>query len=142
MVNYWLCVVNQRNWSVVRRELVWGVPRRHRNKLASVRKGDVLIFYIKGSKIGGIFQVVSDPYVDETRIFDTTGFPETEKFPYRVKLKPVIVSKKLIDFRPLVGMMSFITNKRLWGLHLLGKAMIKISQKDFEILKQTLESGR
>jgi len=57
-----------------------------------------------------------------------------ELFPLRVRLKPVDIFKKPVAFKPLIPGLQFITNKKKWSGHLMGKAMRQISKEDFEVI--------
>jgi len=51
-------------------KLVWGVKDHHRKRLYEAKPGDKLVMYLKGEKkIMGVFEVESEPFYDETRIF-------------------------------------------------------------------------
>jgi len=140
MVRYWLCVTNEENWRVVKKRLVWGVSGRYRAKMESVEIGDFLIFYVKPLRIGGIFVAASEPFTSTEKVFSSEGFSEKEVFPYRVRLKPLIVPDKPVDFKPLIPKLKFITNKEMWTGHLRG-AMRTIPEEDFNLIKETIMGG-
>ncbi len=61
-----------------------GVAKRHKNTIAKIKPGDKLIFYVKQErknkevlepKIVGIFEAISEPSTDSTRIFKSTLTP-------------------------------------------------------------------
>jgi len=87
---YWLCITNEANWKVIRERNVWGVPERHKNTIAKVKPEDKLVIYLKQEKVGddvkpsrivGVFEVVSEPFKDSTRIFSSKGMRTNETFP-------------------------------------------------------------
>ena len=133
---YWICVVNDENWAVVRSQHVWGVSKRWEKIISQVREGDLLIFYVIPKSLGGIFEAVSEPYYDESPIFYPVKARE-EKFPYRVKLKPILLPKEHIDFTPLVPKLSFTKNKQYWSAP-FRRAMFKIIEEDFKIIEEYL----
>jgi len=138
MVSYWLCITNEENWKVIKNTHIWGVSDRHRKKIERVRIGDFMIFYIKPVKIGGIFKVISEPFESGKALFTWQGVSGQEVFPYRVKIKPVILPQEPIEFRPLIQKLRFIRNKRLWVGHILGKTMRLIPKEDYELIKSAL----
>lgn len=93
---------------------VWGVSERGKRALMSVGPGDLLVFYVIPKRVGGVFKVVSEPYVDREPIFIPVRSRD-EVFEYRVKVEPVLLPKEPIDFTPLVERMSFIKNKKRWS---------------------------
>jgi len=132
-MKYWLCITNEANWNVIRSKEVWGVSDRHKDKIAMTKEGDKFVFYVKPMRIGGIFEVISKPFREKNPIF------EGEIYPHRVKIKPIVISKRFLEFRPLIGKLHFITPKKKWGGHLQGKAMKPIPEEDFELMKKKLE---
>lgn len=134
-VKHWLCITNEANWAVVKTKKVWGVNSKHEKVMNMVEKDDKLVFYVKPLRIGGIFTAISKPYKDETPIFSGG------EFPYRVKIKPLVLPKKFLDFYSLFGRLKFITQKKKkgWGGHLQGKAMRIIPKEDFDLIKRELE---
>ncbi len=140
---YWLCITNEVNWKVIRERNVWGVPERHKNTIAKVKPGDKLLIYLKQEKINddvkeprivAVYEVVSEPFRDSTRIFSTKGRRSNEIFPWRVKIKPIKIFDKPVEFKPLIPKLKFITNKKKWSGHLMGKAMREISEEDYKLI--------
>lgn len=131
MTNYWLCVTNAENWEKVKEKKIWGVSERNKGQIGRVKIGDVLVFYIKRKKIGGIFKAVSKSFKDKKKIFETKGFSEEERFAYRVKLKPIAIPKVPIDFSTLIPKLDFIIAKKMWGGY-FRRAMQIIPLEDYE----------
>jgi len=78
---------------------------------------------------------VSEPYQDSTRIFKVPPHLN-ETYPLRVKIKPVKLGE--LDFKPLIPKLSFITNKKKWSGHLMGKAMREIPEEDYRLIESLL----
>jgi predicted RNA-binding protein len=142
-MTYWLCITNEENWNVVKAKNIWGVAERHKNTIAKVKNGDKLLVYLKQEKIGdeikesriaGVFEAATEVFSDNTRIFKVPKGMGNETFPLRIKLKPVDIFKKPADFKPLIPQLKFITNKKKWAGHLMGKAMREIPEEDFEVI--------
>jgi predicted RNA-binding protein len=134
-MKYWLCVTNQENWKVVKEKDIWGVEERHRNTISKVKPGDKLLIYVMGTKkddeslpprIVAVYEAVSEVFIDSSRIF------KGKVYPLRIRLRPIAVFSKPLDFRELVPRLSFIKNKRFWVGHIRGKAMREIPGRDFE----------
>ena len=143
-MTYWLCITNRDNWEVVKKNNVWGVAKRHKNTIAKVKPGDRFVFYVKQErenkqvlepKIVGIFEVVSEPYTDSSRIFKSPPHLN-ETYPLRVKIKPLKLGE--LDFKPLIPKLKFITNKKKWSGHLMGKAMREIPEEDYRLIESLL----
>ena len=141
---YWLCITTEENWKVIREKNIWGVPERHKNTIAKVKPGDKLLIYVKQERykdkvveprIVAVYEVVSEPFKDSTRIFSSKGMRSSgETFPWRVKIKPIKIFDKPIEFKLLIPKLKFITNKRRWSIHLMGKAMRRIPEDDFKLI--------
>ena len=140
MRDYWLCVTTKDNWEIIRKKKLWGVSKGNREVLNRAKPGDFMIFYIKGKIIGGTFEVISDPFYDEKKVFDTRGHVENETFPFRVHLKPLILPHNHVKIEKIVDHVRFISNKEKWTAH-FRRAMRKIPKEDYErilaVLKKT-----
>lgn len=144
-MTYWLCITNEENWNLVKQKNVWGVAQRHKNTIAKVQKSDTLVMYCKQekiddellpSRIAGVFSAESAVFTDNTKIFSTPKGMGTETFPLRIKLKPVEIFKKPVEFNPSIPQLKFITNKKKWSGHLMGKAMRPIPKEDFAVIRK------
>ncbi|MEG9194153.1 MAG: EVE domain-containing protein [Candidatus Methanoglobus sp.] len=134
-MKYWLCVTNQENWEVIKEKNIWGVEERHRNAISKVKPEDRLLIYVMGTKkenetlpprIVAAYEAVSEVFTDPSRRF------KRKLYPLRVRLRPIAVFSKPLDFRELVPKLGFIKNKRMWVGHIRGKAMREIPKGDFE----------
>lgn len=143
MSNYYIAVTNDDNWPTVRGKHIWGLPEGRENLINRLAKGDYLFIYLMSSRRGdvllppritGLFQVASKPYRDSKRIF------KGRLYPNRVKLKPILIPKKPVEFKPLVPKLTFIKNKQFWAAH-LRSGLTKISEQDFKLLKEALEKA-
>jgi len=148
-MKYWLCITTEENWRAIKEKNIWGVPERHKNTIAKVKPEDKLVIYVKQErvkdevkepKIVAVYEVASEPFKDSTRIFSSKGMRSSgETFPWRVKIKPIKIFDKPIEFKPLIPKLKFITNKKKWSGHLMGKAMREIPEEDFRLI---LEVGK
>lgn len=143
ILEYWLCILNETNWNVVKSKGIWGVSERHKNTIEKVEIGDKLVFYLvqektdKGvlpSRIAGIGEAVSKVFKDSSRIFSSKGFSSSETFPYRIRVKLELVLEKPLEFKPLIPKLTFIKNKEKWTGHIMGKAMRRIPKEDYETI--------
>ena len=142
-MTYWLCITNEENWKVIRERNIWGVPERHKNTIVRVKPGDKLVIYLKRERVKdkvveprivAVYEAVSEVFRDSSRIFKTPKGMGNETFPLRIKLKPVKIFEKPVEFKPLIPKLKFITNKKKWSGHLMGKAMREIPEEDFKLI--------
>ena len=142
-MKYWLCITTEENWRAIKEKNIWGVPERHKNTIAKVKPEDKLVIYVKQErvkdevkepKIVAVYEVASEPFKDSTRIFSSKGMSTNETFPWRVKIKPIKIFDKPIEFKPLIPKLKFITNKKKWSGHLMGKAMREIPEEDYDLI--------
>lgn len=142
---FWLCILNRENFETVRKEQVWGVAERHKKQLSKAKPGELCAFYLisegagdkrKESVIGGISEIASGPYEDFSDIFPSKRSP-SEVYPYRVRLKSINIFEPYLPFKPLIPNLNFITNKKHYSGHLLGKAMREIPQEDMRRIYET-----
>ncbi|MEM2352493.1 MAG: EVE domain-containing protein [Thermoproteota archaeon] len=132
-MNYWLCVTNEENWKVVKERKIWGVPKRNRRQIEAVKPGDLLVFYVMPKRIMGIFKAVSGTFESDELIFSWGEFGREEVFPYRVKLEPVAIAEKPVQFESLIPKLKFIVNKKMWTGYLRG-AMRTIPKEDYDLI--------
>ena len=139
---YWLCITNDENWDAIRKKNIWGVSQRHRNTIAKVKPGDKCLIYVKSTKkdneilpprIVAIYEVVSEVFEDRSKIFKSSS-GKSEVYPYRIKLKPVKIFEKPVEFKSLILELKFIKNKKRWTGHIQGKAMREIPEEDFRLI--------
>ncbi len=140
MPNYWIFVTNGPNWEVVRKKLIWGLPKGRENAIRRVRKGDLAFIYVMSEKrgdevvpprIAGLFEVASEPFTSSEPVFKGGAYPN------RVRLRPVLVPDRPVEFKPLIPKLSFIRNKRFWTGHLRSE-MAKISKEGYDLLRREL----
>ncbi len=143
-MNYWIYITTSDNWKITKKLNLLGAPERNKNAMARLRKGDRCLIYVKqervagnisGAQIVGDYEIASDVFHDSKRVFTTPrGLSENETFGLRTKLKPRAVFEKPIDFKPLIEKLAFITNKRNYGAHLIGRALIPIGEGDYKLI--------
>ena len=140
---YWLCITTEENWKVIKQKNVWGVQEKHRNTIAKVKPGDKCLIYVMSTRkddevipprIMAVYEVTSEVFKDSSRIFKPPARNKNETFPLRIKLKPVKIFEKPIDFKSLIPKLKFITNKKRWTGHIQGKAMREISEEDYRLI--------
>ena len=128
----WLCILTPENYEVVEKKLIWGVEDRHEKKIQQVKKGDKLIMYVTGDKkIKGIFEATGKPYKEKKQIFKGGVYPNRVKLK-KVKTGDLEISKVLEKLELFKGAGKF------WGMRLLGKAMIEISDKDYKTIDRNI----
>lgn len=141
MVNYWLCVTNEDNWQVVKRQKIWGAPaKRGRRQIESVKSGDYLVFYVMPKRIGGIFKAASEPFESSEKIFSWAEFGREEIFPHRIRLEPIDVPKEPVPIEALLSKISFTRGRKRWSVF-LRRAMVELPTKDFELIRSFI-SGK
>ena len=65
-----------------------------------------------------------------------------ETFPWRVKIKPIKIFDKPIKFKPLIPKLKFITNKKKWSGHLMGKEISLRFYKELEDISEKAKANR
>jgi predicted RNA-binding protein len=139
-MNYWLFVTTVGNWKIITEKSFIGIPKRNESALSRVKRGDKCLIYIKQRREGGVYeeplvsgeyQIVSDVYVEKTRVFDSPDTGQREVYPLRLRLKRLGSLSEPVPFRPIVPKLSFILNKWRWGASLQGRGLINIPEKDY-----------
>lgn len=139
---YWLCVTSEDNWNVIKDRLVWGVSEKFRKTIRRVKPGDKFVFYVvqtkKGneiipSRVVGVFEAVSEAYKESSKVFKSRIVGGKAIYPYRVKLKPIKIFDKPIEFKQLIPKLSFIMNKDKWTGY-VRLPMREIPEEDFQLI--------
>jgi predicted RNA-binding protein len=148
-MNHWLAISNKKNWEIIQSKNIWGGPKRNRNSINNVKMGDKITIYVSSirkknqiipASIMGSFEVISNVFEDETPVFLSPKATRlktehnSEKFPYRIKLKPIKIFKEPLEFKPLVQKLTFIANKKYWMCSIRGLAIRNISEKDYNFI--------
>jgi predicted RNA-binding protein len=146
---HWICVTNSANWKITKEKKLLGAPRRNKNALSRVKPGDKCLIYVmsetvnraaKPSEITAEYQAISKCFKDGKKIFHPPLNAPNETFSLRIRLKPLRIFKKPVEFKPLIYGLGFIPNKERWGLSFKGRAVIEIPEADYELIISHLES--
>lgn len=135
LLQFWFCVTHEENWNIILEKGIWGVSQRNKNTIYKLKRGDMLVFYVIPKRICGIFEVVSEPFESHEEIFGWGEFGRKELFPYRVKVKNILIPKDPVNIESLIEKLDFIKNKYLWSIH-LKRAMQLISKTDYELIHE------
>lgn len=145
-MHYWLWVTTYENWKITENTKIIGISNRFRTTRENLKIGDEGLVYIKQrsghnetpqikkSVIIAHFKIVSEFYEDNKKLFNMPENNQKELFPLRFKITILKKYDNPIVFKNLIGNLDFIKNKTRWGMHLMGKAIIQISEKDFEYI--------
>ena len=138
----WIASSNRDNAKILDKKRIWGVPKRNKNLMQRVKPGDTILVYVRQEKeddtilpsaVTGAYEVSAEPYEDHSCLFVTPPHMGDEVFPYRMKVRPVAVFAKPLEFKPLIGDLTFITNKAMWSGH-LRVAMREIPEEDYQLI--------
>ena len=120
---YWLIVVSERDWCVVRENSVYGVSRESIYGL--VKAGDFLVFYAKrkgsrslGGKFVGVFRVVSEWYRGDKPLWPSEVEGNRVVYFWRVRLEPVVLDE--VGLGELLPRLSFIEDKGRSSIYFRG----------------------
>ena len=132
---YWMQVFNENTWKVFLRHgaNVTGFRDTRWNYIQQIRPGDVLLCYISGlSKWIGLLKATSEPYLDNTRIW------EQEAFPCRVDVSVIatLPIDKAISVHEFKRNLS-IFKSRSWSAHFIASP-VKWKVEDGEIVEAAI----
>jgi len=133
----WFCILNAKNWLVVKEKRVYGVPASAENRIRKIKPGDLLVFYatIPVKSVVGVYKATSEAYRD-----DKVRLWTNRLYPLRIRVEPIsdVRShlKEPIPLDRIVGKAEKIRTR----FSLMGKSIIPISLNEYhEIMK--LQSG-
>ena len=114
------------------------VHRKHRKRLTPFRDGDKVTFYVSREtfrsqkpvhKLMGLATVRGRWYTSDKRIWDNGVFP------CRININ--LLSESSCEIAPLVPKLTFIKNKRNWGITFMG-GIVKVPETDFALIAENL----
>ena len=123
---------------------VHGFKSTRRKMAASVKPGDLLIFYVTGVKrFAGTARIVSEMAEDHTPIWSNPKKPG-EDYPYRVRIEPEIVldDARWVEAAPLAARMTY-TQKwppAHWTLAFQGN-LHHVPYSDYELIAAELRAA-
>ena len=125
LARYWIIVISEENWEVVREKCIYGAPESFRSPTEIIKPGDVVIFYVKkkgskrlGGKFVGAFKVVSEWHREVKPLWPDEIRESRVKYPWRIKLEPIKFG--IADFRELASKLTFIVRKERPHAYLIG----------------------
>jgi predicted RNA-binding protein len=145
---FWLYTTNAHNWEVTKKTNILGASEKHRNALSRINEGDRCLVYVIGERNGGEtvgshlvaeYNVVSQVFEDDDKIFEAPAATPSEGFRLRIRLEPVRVFENPISLKPLVPKLGFIKNKQRWSLNIRGKAVVGIPKHDYRIITEAVQ---
>jgi len=130
---YWLFVTDEDNWKVIAKNLLYGFNDKTKRLLDNLSIGDKIIVYIKGKLIGGSFEISSLEFNSNVKF-------NTGEYPYKIKLKKIIVPKTPMEFsKRMIHEISVFKNQKKWGTILMGRATKEITLSDYKFLEGELK---
>jgi hypothetical protein len=130
---YYLAVFNEKSWQefLAHGGSVYGTRKKKLKPASRIHKNDYLVCYIsKCSEIRGLLKVLSDPYIDETPLWNENIFPLRfnvkiiEKLPNGSGIPILELRNELLVFKSL-------NNPKFWGGFFIN-SFNEFSQKDGE----------
>lgn len=138
-MDYWIFVTTRDNWGITREKNVLGFAQRYKRALSRVHKTDKgLIYIIREYAVSGEYEIKSNVYVDDERIFNSPYANPNETYPLRLDVECLTPSAAPIPFKPLIAKLSFVKNKENWGGTLQGNALLNIPEQDYNVVASSL----
>jgi predicted RNA-binding protein len=105
---------------------IFAVSERHQKIYDTIQKGDILVFYVKPKRLGGIFKVIHKL----ENLCEGWG-----EYVHQIEIKPIKVLTNLVELDSQFINKLDLFQKKLWGPTLKGKALIQITKEDFNKLE-------
>ncbi len=129
---YWLFITNDENWKTIKNKSIYGFNDKGKRDLEKLNINDLVIIYIKGKKIGGIFEIKS------LKANSLIKFAEGE-YPYKIELKKVVIPKAMMELtEKIINNISIFKGQKRWGTILMGRSTKEISKEDYYYIKNIL----
>jgi predicted RNA-binding protein len=144
----WMYITNSENWNITKKTNLLGAARQRNNgALFRVQKGDKCLIYVKGGKsdheitepeIVGEYEIVSQVFVQHTKLFHAPPTAPKQVYELRVGLRPLRIFDRPIEFKPLIPKLTFIKNKERWSLRIRGRALVELPKIDYDLVTSAL----
>jgi predicted RNA-binding protein len=129
---YWLFVTSEKNWKTIRKKNVFGFNDKTKRDMEKLNNNDFAIIYIKGKKIGGIFEIINLDNKKKIR------FSEGE-YPHQIELKKLKLPKEALEVTDkIIQNISIFKGLSRWGTILMGRATKQINQNDYLYIKELM----
>ena len=147
-MSYWLYITNLDNWEITKKKKILGAAEKYSRSLSRIDKGDRIIIYVKSrvkegttvaSTLAGEYEATSSVFIDNDKMFQAPEKAPNELFSLRVRLKPIKIPERPIEFKPLVSQLDFIKSKKYWSLTLYGVAVLNLPEKDYTFISSKLQ---
>jgi predicted RNA-binding protein len=138
-MTYWLCITTKENWEITKETKILGFKNKVKRLSNMINVGDIGFIYIKrqrgissnDSSIIAKFEIISNLYQDDTKLFlNIPEFPN-ELFQQRIKIKILKILDTPLIFKPLVNDLTLFKNKHNWFITLFGRSLINLSRADY-----------
>lgn len=137
--NYWLDLFTGATWEEFKQAGadISGFRKSRWNMVRKIKPGDYLICYLTGvSRFIGVLEVTSDPFQDNTPIW------QDEDFPCRMKVKVVAeltpnTALPVLDLRDHLSFFQNLTGPHAWTGH-FRSSLAKWKQSDGEIVVKAI----
>jgi len=114
---YWVWSVTKENWEIVRSKGIWATYDR--GVTQRLKKGDVLVFYVKGTScFKGIFRQASDWYETTEIVWDDEVKEKKLKYPYQIKIEHIQLGDA--NYRDLIPKLNFVEKKQYPQVYIYG----------------------
>lgn len=142
VMQYWLWSSTEENWEIAKNRRIWATYNR---KICNkIKKEDQIIFYVKGTKcFKGIFQISSDWYETDEKIWADEIKENKKKYPYQINIKPLLLGEA--NYKNLAPKLKFVKNKQFPYIYLQGAhgAPVNfrkpIEESDYKIIYQEIQ---
>lgn len=132
-MKYWLFVTNEENWEIISKKEIYGFNEKTKKDLKKLNIDDLLVIYIIGKKIGGIFKIIN---LNEITNIKFKG----KEYPYKIKIKKIKALKNPIKFTyKMVNNISIFKNKTRWGTILMGRSTKEITKEDYNYFEEIIK---
>jgi predicted RNA-binding protein len=142
----WIVVGTPENFELLRQRKfnLCAFKSSRRKQSSEMQPGDRIVHYLTGVvQFGGIVEVTSEMFEDNTDIGLHSEGKEDEDYPFRIKTKPVVVPPKgkYVEVREITDLLE---KTRTLGPKKLGMAfrgnLHRISDADYEQIERLLKA--
>jgi predicted RNA-binding protein len=139
--SHWIFSAAPENWKIARERKIWAV--RSENVAGKVGKGSLIVLYVNGTKsFCTIIEILEDWHPATQAVWADEIEERQVKYPHQTRVR--IVQEGIANVPEIVQKLSFIENKRRWGVYVLGTpANLRrpIPESDYQLILKTMQSN-
>jgi predicted RNA-binding protein len=136
---YWFTITDDINWEIIKKHKIYAINSE--NKFTLLNKGDFMVMYLVPKQISGIFKITNLESNEKQRFVNKNYKYYFDIKPIIILQSPILINDKWSNHK-IIEKISIFKNAKRWGAVMMGKSILEITKKDFEIFESILTQAK